>query len=118
MNKIDRLMKKIFPEPNTGCWIWTGGSHGHGYGTLSPKCYNGFMSPHRFMYFHKNGEFDRGLFVLHSCDLPCCVNPDHLFLGTAKDNTDDARKKQRLCGMINSPKVNRQLKLKRLGRIP
>ena len=56
------------------------------------------MLAHRFAYERAFGQIPAGMFVCHKCDNPRCCNPDHLFLGTAKDNTQDAIKKGRFSG--------------------
>ena len=77
-----------------GCWIWTGATNNKGYGRININrvlCY-----PHRLMYEIFFGPIPDGLKVLHDCDTPPCCNPGHLFLGTTKDNAQDARSKGRL----------------------
>lgn len=73
-----------------GCWLWTGRLVRHGYGQISlggrhPKR----AAAHRASWEIANGPVPDGLWVLHHCDNPPCVRPDHLFLGTAKDNSRD-----------------------------
>lgn len=82
-------------QPN-GCWEWTKYLDHDGYGKftlVTPG--HAFQFAHRAAFFLKHGEFDYSLFVLHRCDNPPCVNPDHLFLGTAKDNAVDMMRKGR-----------------------
>jgi hypothetical protein len=88
MLKTIDFMSQVYPEPNTGCWLWAGGLT-KGYGQLNPKSHNGFQYAHRYSYFLHHGEFDRTKLLCHTCDVPACVNPDHLYLGTHKDNTRD-----------------------------
>jgi len=93
---MDRFIRDTYPEPNTGCWIWGGGVNVDGYGVM--KCVTlpkETRSAHRASYFLHNGPFDYSLQVLHRCDNPPCVNPDHLFLGTHQDNMNDRKLKGR-----------------------
>lgn len=72
------------PEPNSGCWLWTGASGGEaGYGSL------GGMRAHRVSHVIYNGDIPEGILVRHKCDNSACVNPDHLELGTYQDNMND-----------------------------
>jgi len=86
--------EKIFPEPNTGCWIWSGTIVRGGYGYFGVSKNKNLMA-HKVSYILFNGEIPSGMCVLHTCDVPCCVNPDHLFLGTHTDNMKDMVKKGR-----------------------
>ena len=89
-----RIMERILPEPNCGCWLWTGDKSGKmGYGRLM---YQGrTRAAHRVAYQIFRGPITDGLLVCHRCDVPLCVNPDHLFLGTYTDNSDDMIRKGR-----------------------
>lgn len=76
------------------CWEWTGVKfHSSGYGQFSYKLKT--VSSHRYSWYLAYGEIPEGLFVLHKCDNKICCNPNHLFLGTQKDNSDDKVSKQR-----------------------
>ncbi len=77
------------------CWLWTGTKLSLGYGILSVAGKS--VRAHRFSYEMHRGS-TTGKMVCHKCDTPLCVNPDHLFLGTAKDNTADMHAKGRFKG--------------------
>lgn len=86
----DRFWEKVNKRPN-GCWLFTsnhGGGGPDGYGQLSVPDGEEYMA-HRVSWVIHNGPIPGGLLVLHKCDVPRCVNPGHLFLGTHQDNVDD-----------------------------
>jgi hypothetical protein len=86
----ERFMEKTNTEGS--CWVWIGGKLKGGYGQFS---YEGKgLSAHRASYMLFVGEIG-DKHVLHKCDNPSCVNPDHLFLGYPKDNSDDKVSKNR-----------------------
>src|SRR5262249_35443379 len=93
LNK-ESLLDRTIPEPNLGCWLWTGAVFNHGYGSA---CITRMKrtTAHRIAWMIFNGPIPDGLDVLHKCDVPLCVNPDHLFLGTAGDNVRDMYSKGR-----------------------
>jgi hypothetical protein len=80
-------------EPD-GCWEWQAGKSPSGYGRIWDGQKNLVAS--RFSYELHKGVIPKGYFVCHHCDNPACVRPDHLFLGTQKDNIQDAKQKGRL----------------------
>lgn len=77
------------------CWIWKSYKNWQGYGRA--KIGNSEFPAHRVSYELFNGNVPEDKFVLHSCDNPGCVNPNHLFLGTQDDNMKDMSSKDRSC---------------------
>lgn len=91
-NPKQRFDAKWTPEPNTGCWLWSEGTDWAGYGYFR---HAGELLAHRCSYVLHSGPIPTGLHVLHKCDVPACVNPEHLFLGTHQDNMTDCKVKGR-----------------------
>lgn len=92
----EAIISKSYPEPNTGCWLWGHSVNYFGYGIQKASIiHKNMVTAHRVSYWCFNGEFDLSLCVLHKCDTPACVNPDHLFLGTQLDNIKDRTVKGR-----------------------
>jgi hypothetical protein len=81
-----------YVNKTNGCWLWTGKKKA-GYGILKRKGVD--IRAHRFSWEQVHGEIPDNLCILHKCDVRNCVKPDHLFLGTRKDNSEDMRKKSR-----------------------
>jgi hypothetical protein len=111
------------------CWLWIGGKNDKGYGHFSVRKQNErktFRS-HRVSYSLSRGEILPGFLILHTCDNPACVNPKHLWLGTARDNMVDCVTKGRhqskslikkYCDKCGSERVIYKLKSgKKSGRI-
>ena len=88
---MDRFFQKI--EKTTSCWFWLSGKDKDGYGKffLSGKT----LQAHRVSWSMHNGVIPTGMSVLHRCDNPPCVNPEHLFVGTCVDNVKDRDAKGR-----------------------
>jgi len=83
------------PEPNSGCWLWLGSDHWHGYGYFQLPGRITVRAHRAAMMLYRGFDLRSPLQVLHRCDVPCCVNPDHLFLGTNADNRADMVNKKR-----------------------
>jgi hypothetical protein len=81
------LMQRITLDPGSGCWLWEG-PLGNGYGIVSPRA-GGSGRAHRASYETFVGAIPAGLMICHKCDVKACINPAHLYAGTAKNNFDD-----------------------------
>lgn len=114
---LERLLNKIEINDATDCWIWQGGKNNIGYGMIRHD--DKMRTTHRVSYEVHKGNIPKGMCVLHSCDNPLCCNPNHLRLGTHKDNTQDMIRKGRSnyfghldtrtckhCGKQTSPSMN------------
>jgi hypothetical protein len=88
---IKRFWKKV--NKTDSCWNWSNCIIGHGYGGF--KINRKIIRAHRFSWLLYFGEIPIRMLVCHKCDNPKCVNPEHLFLGTNKDNTNDMIQKGR-----------------------
>jgi hypothetical protein len=85
--------KRINIKDIDSCWVWTGIKNQKGYGRIRRNKI--WYSSHRVSWELYFGEIPDDMLVLHKCDNPSCVNPDHLFLGTNQDNMDDKVSKGR-----------------------
>lgn len=88
-----RFVALIELIPFHSCWEWLGYIEGGGYGTFREGLRK--TRAHIFSYKLYNGDIPNGLNVCHSCDNPSCVNPNHLWLGTSKQNAEDCVRKGR-----------------------
>lgn len=91
--QADRFWSHVDRSDSSKCWEWIGSRTSAGYGRIfvTPKS----LYAHRISWELANGKIPAGLHVLHKCDNPPCVNPAHLFVGTAKDNAIDKSNKGR-----------------------
>lgn len=99
---IQFIFDRTTPITESGCWLWDGYCDKDSYGRIylagTQKC------AHRVAYELVHGKIPEGMLVCHKCDVPSCVNPYHLFLGSPKDNVDDMHEKGRA-----SPHCKRKL---------
>jgi hypothetical protein len=96
MSPQQAILSKSIPEPNSGCWIWLGSGRTYGQTNWHETMpLYGEALAHRWSYRAFLGPIPKGMFVCHRCDTPPCVNPDHLFIGTAGDNARDMVRKGR-----------------------
>jgi hypothetical protein len=106
-----KLLALSFPEPNSGCWLWMGTVTNNG----RPHVLLGtgrLLTAYRVAYEFFVGPIPDGMFVCHRCDVPICVNPDHLFLGTHADNMADMARKGRGAKPTGGKRLGRELTAK------
>jgi hypothetical protein len=89
-----RFWGKVSKEGLDGCWLWIG-AKAWGYGQIKGTGKEPLYRAHRVSWEINRGRIPHGMLVLHHCDVPACVNPNHLFIGSAKDNTQDMLAKNR-----------------------
>jgi hypothetical protein len=99
-----RFWRHVHPEALSGCWLWHGAVTGRGdYGRTILGARKGRTRPaHRVAYELTRGPIPEGMCVCHACDVPLCVNPEHLFLGTQADNVADMVAKGRVAKGIRN----------------
>lgn len=84
---LDQLFDRTIPEPNSGCWLWTGALCSGGYAMLhKPGTKRDVFRVHRLSYKLANGSIDDDLQVDHLCRIRSCINPDHLEAVTQTEN--------------------------------
>lgn len=83
------VLERYAPDLNSGCWLWEGAlgdAMGHGVVWSGGRG----VYAHRYFYEQMRGSIPPGLLALHRCDVACCVNPDHIYIGTQAQNNKDA----------------------------
>lgn len=96
-NDVERFNKK-YNINEFGCWIWTGGTRKNSKGVPYPRHWSDSgesIGAHRFSLELVHGPIPNGMYVCHKCDTPLCVNPEHLFIGSHKENMLDMVQKKR-----------------------
>lgn len=102
MPLLQRFWKRV--EKSDGCWLWTGYLNKWGYGRFRGPDGRKILT-HRFSWELHYGPVPPDMLVLHHCDVPACVNPDHLFLGTDADNCHDRDRKWRLAHKLTEDQI-------------
>lgn len=119
-NRFTKRFWKSVEKMPSGCWHWTKSvrSEKMPYGKLM-FVWNGarIQLAHRAAWLLTHGELPTDKHVLHKCDNPRCVNPDHLFLGTQKDNVQDAVSKNRMKGQPGEKNCKAKLTAKQVKEI-
>ena len=105
-NSVARFEAKI--DRSGGCWLWTASRTPSGYGQFFVD--GRIIGAHRVAYTLYVGPIEPGLHVLHRCDVPACVNPAHLFAGSAADNLRDMTRKERHGRMVLTAEAVRQIR--------
>ena len=100
----ERLMSKLVPIPESGCFIFTGATEKFGYGKMATRAGH-IERTHRIAWMLEHGEIPNGMCVLHRCDVPSCCNINHLFLGNKDDNNKDKMKKLRASKKLTKDKI-------------
>lgn len=100
---LERFEDRYIPEPNSGCWLWFSNVNpSTGYGRFYIDEEQKVLA-HQFSFAHYKGRLPHGLIIRHTCDIKCCVNPEHLIPGTHKQNTQDAIERGQHSMGIRSP---------------
>lgn len=99
MTELKRLQKALLKMmskleiTSNGCWVYTGYKNRRGYGRF--RANGEKILAHRFSYQMNIGSIPENMLVLHKCDNPSCVNPEHLYLGKNKENAGDMASRNR-----------------------
>jgi len=105
-----RFWRHVHKRGPDDCWLWVGATHANGYGSIKKDRERGQWLAHRAAWHITNGSIPDGMLVCHRCDTPTCVNPGHLFIGTASQNTADMVAKGRY--LVRGRHINARLTVK------
>lgn len=101
MSFEEKFLRNVYPEPNSGCWLWGGYSNNFGYGQIYVN--GNRQSAHRFSFeYHNKVLLSKNEFVCHRCNITYCCNPNHLYVGSQSDNMTQAYNEGRF-GLKNKP---------------
>jgi hypothetical protein len=115
INVPEKLWEKIKVKSKDECWEWVGSLYPGGYGIIKINCKN--YRTHRLAYELTYGPILNNLHVLHKCDNKKCCNPNHLFLGTHKDNMKDRDLKGRNGDIKGMKNPNHKLTIEQIYEI-
>ena len=112
----ERIKRRTVADEATGCWVWQGSCGVNGYGSLRTGDNGKPVLCHRIMYEHACGPIPKGMVVMHKCDNRRCCNPEHLQLGTQRENIRDMHRKGK-CGrtVLNIDEVREIRRLHEAG---
>ena len=100
----DRFWAKVDKRGSDECWEWTGAKQNQ-YGQFRKPGSRKKLYAHRVSFEIHKGQIPDGMCILHRCDTPLCVNPNHLFLGTQAENLQDMSNKDRRYTKLKAPEV-------------
>ena len=117
----ERLSSKVCRVPTEeGCLLWTGAKNSEGYGHMMDTD-GRIRAAHILVWeLHHSRGAPKGMYICHSCDVPSCVNPKHLFLGTSSDNARDRERKNRRrppAGILNGNAKLTNTKVRHMRRL-